>query len=395
MDQNRLTYLFGRHIAGDATTAEINEFNALVQDARYEEPLTSLIDTLLTDIPGDTRLPEDRITVILSNITQASPARSGRRIIMHSWRWAAAVVLLVTACYAGYLLQRANQRSAPLLPLAAQRGSTNKAVLTLGNGDTLLLDDNNNRVINLQNGTIVQRGGQLQHMADDNDAAPVFNTLTTPAGGQYKVILPDSSVVWLNAATTLKYPDRFKDAQRMVALSGEAYFDVHAAANQPFVVQTALQDVVVLGTTFNVNAYANELKVVTTLQSGAVKVCTPGSTSGKVLRPGEQAMNSAQQLVPEISAVTAADAMAWKDGLFIFDNTDIPTVMRILERWYDVRVSYEGAVPAVHFTGQVSRSGSLSDVLNMLTQISNIHFRLIKANNESSQDVIQVLNNNR
>ncbi|ASZ14638.1 DUF4974 domain-containing protein [Chitinophaga pendula] len=391
MDQNRLTYLFGRHIAGDATTAEINEFNALVQDAQYSAQLISLIDTLLYDIPGDKGLPEDRITAVLSNITQVS-ARPGRRVIMHRWRWAAAVALLVVAGYAGYLLLQTGKRSAPSLSLADQRGSINKAVLTLGNGDTLILDDDNNRVINLQSGKLVQRGGQLQHMTGNTTGAPVINTLTTPAGGQYKVILPDSSVVWLNAASSLQYPDHFNGPQRRITLVGEACFEVHAAASQPFIVQTALQDVIVLGTAFNVNAYANEFKVVTTLQSGAVKVCMPGSTSGQILHPGEQAVNTVQQPLPAVSMVTATDAMAWRDGLFVFDNTDIPTVMRVLERWYNVRVSYEGGVPDVHFTGQVARSGSLSDVLQMLTQISHVHFRLIKANNESGQDVIQVLN---
>lgn len=392
MDQQRIRYLFGRYTAGTATPEEIADFQLLVQQDEHEAHFKAIIDELLHTATDEVSMPEERITAMVGHILHP-PVQPVLRSFARRWWWAAAAVPLLIGGSL-YFLQR-GKTPAARIPLADKAAGHNMAVLTLENGDTILLDSKNNRVIQTSNGSIVQQGGQLQHIAMQDDEPPVQQTLRTPAGGEYKVILPDSSIVWLNAASSLQYPSRFTGSNRTVLLTGEAYFEISKDASRPFLVKTALQDVLVLGTSFNINAYDNESKTITTLQDGAIKVCVSSEERGTVLKPGEQAVSSKQSPVPMVSAAVPGDAIAWKNGLLLFDNTDIPAVMRILERWYDVTVIYEGAIPTAHFTGQISRSTSLAHVLHMLTQISDVHFRLSQTDKQGTKDIIQVLNNNR
>ncbi|MBS1915543.1 MAG: FecR domain-containing protein [Bacteroidetes bacterium] len=254
---------------------------------------------------------------------------------------------------------------------------TDKATLTLADGSVIKLDK-------LPNGTIAQQGatkvlqvksGQLSYQSTAKDADVVnFNTIATPRGGQYEIMLSDGSKVWLNAASSLRFPTRFSGKERNVELNGEAYFEIAKNAAMPFHVKTSAMQVEVLGTHFNVNAYNDENATTTTLLEGSVKVSSPKSEV--TLHPGQQAaLNGTNTLVAVKNDVDVDQVVAWKNGMFEFASNDIETIMRQLSRWYDVQTKYEGKKPEGHFSGTIGRNLPLSKVLQILEQ-SDVHFKI-------------------
>nr|WP_295865786.1 FecR family protein [uncultured Chitinophaga sp.] len=388
MDQNRLEYLFSRTTAGQATPEELREFDALMQQPEHEAAIKTAIDRLFHATSGTATMPERAIQATLQHITGKPASSSVVRYLRHSW-WAAAAGLLLLGSGTWLLTQ---PRQEAVAPLADKAPGGNKAVLTLADGSTMALDSSGQQVIGQQQTTIRQSGGQLQYSVQARSAVTAYNTLTTPRGGQFRVILPDGTAVWLNTASALRYPTAFNGADRTVELQGEAYFEVAANAAQPFRVKTATQEIQVLGTSFNINAYTDEAYTVTTLVDGRVKVNTPGKDAGVVLEPGQQAIaahNGGQPLT--VARTFAPDVIAWKNGLFLFDNADLETVMRCLERWYDIEVKYE-AKPDIHYTGQIARSQPLSKVVHMLEQTGQARFRLVRAGQgQQAKDRIIIL----
>lgn len=388
MDQNRLEYLFSRYAAGMATPEEIREFDTLVQQPEHETALNTAIDQLLRTTSGTAVMPEKAIQATLQHITGKPASSSVVRYLRRSW-WAAAAGLLLLGS-STWLLTRPRQEV--VAPLADKAPGGNKAVLTLADGSTVALDSSGQQVIGQQQTTIRQSGGQLQYSVHAPGAVASYNTLTTPRGGQFRVILPDGTTVWLNTASALRYPTAFNGNDRTVELQGEAYFEVAANATQPFRVKTAAQEIHVLGTSFNINAYTNEAYTVTTLVSGRVKVNTPEKDASVVLEPGQQAIAAhagSQQLT--VARTFAPDVIAWKNELFLFDNADLETVMRCLERWYDIEVKYE-AKPDIHYTGQIARNQPLSKVVQMLEQTGQARFRLVRAGQgHQAKDMIIIL----
>jgi ferric-dicitrate binding protein FerR (iron transport regulator) len=245
------------------------------------------------------------------------------------------------------------------------QAGTNKASLTLADGSTIALDS----IGTLQQGatTIHRKPGILQYAAQGKQETVSFNTLSTPRGGQYQVILPDGSKAWLNAASKLKYPTAFIGKERIVELEGQAYFEIAKNAHQPFKVHVNGSDIQVLGTSFDVMAYPDEKTINTTLLEGAVKVAE------KLLQPGQQAVTAGSSI--SIREVNTDDVIAWKNGYFSFRDADLPTVMRQLSRWYDVTISYQGAIPQGTFSGEIGRTLSLEQALQILEQ-TRVHFKI-------------------
>ncbi|WP_212004063.1 FecR family protein [Chitinophaga sp. HK235] len=385
MDQNRLEYLFSRYTAGYATPEELREFDAMVQLPDNETALKENIDRLLYNASGSASMPERAIQSTLQHITGKHAPSSIVRYL-RNW-WAAAAVIVLLGCSL-YLLKSPKTTT---VPLADKAPGTDKAVLTLADGTTIQLDSSGHQVIGQQQTAIRQSGGQLQYTVLHPAASTGYNTLTTPYGGQFRVILPDGTTVWLNTASSLRYPTAFTGTNRTVELQGEAYFEVAANPSLPFRVKTAGQEIQVLGTSFNMNAYTNEDYTITTLVTGRVKATAPGTPEGVVLTPGQQAITAHNDTRIAVSSTNAADAIAWKNGLFLFDNASLETVMRCLERWYDVAVKYE-VTPDIHYTGQISRNQPLSKVIAMLEQTGSARFRLIRAGQgHQTKDMIIIL----
>ena len=233
---------------------------------------------------------------------------------------------------------------------------------------------------NLKNGNLASQTGlklikqdsTLTYKADD-DSKVSYNTITIPNGGQYQLILADGTKVWLNAASSLKFPTAFPGKQRTVELTGEAYFEVAKNKNQPFNVKTPTQTVQVLGTHFNINAYSNEPFVKTTLLEGSVNVSSAGGSL--LLKPGQQALLNNSGLATLKDDVDTDEAIAWRNGLFQFNDVDIKTIMRQVARWYDVDVEFKGQVPAYTFHGKISRNLNASTVLKIF-ELSGINFTI-------------------
>ena len=265
----------------------------------------------------------------------------------------------------------------------------NKAYLTLANGKTIVLNTAANGQIANQAGTSVTKtgSGQLVYTLARKSAAnnpSELNTITTPHGGQWQLLLPDGTKVWLNAASSLTYPVSFAALKnRRVELSGEAYFEVAKDKTHPFIVHTIKQDVEVLGTHFNINAYADEQYTKTTLLEGSVQVAATtasaingaNSLAWQALKPGQQSVLSNGDI--KITAANTEAAIAWKNAMFYFENDNLENIMKRVARWYDVNIIYHNnQVKQELFSGRVSRAQNVSEVLKMLTLTGAAQFKI-------------------
>nr|WP_247679800.1 FecR family protein [Chitinophaga polysaccharea] len=219
--------------------------------------------------------------------------------------------------------------------------------------------------IHLRNGEVVYNNTTSQQQA--------FNVLTTPAGGQYQLVLPDGTKVWLNAASSLRFPAGFDGKERRVELSGEAYFEVAQDTKMPFVVQSGDKQVQVLGTHFNLMAYQEEPSTDVTLLEGVVKVIHRADTA--LLKPGQQAKLADARRIQLVPHADTEKIIAWKNGFFSLNGEGTEVVMRQLARWYNAEIVYAGKVPDLKFEGSIKRSYELADVLAILEE-SGIHFKI-------------------
>lgn len=257
-----------------------------------------------------------------------------------------------------------------------------RGILTLSNGKQIILANISAKDTIAKEGEEVTikmgANGVITYIINpDADASKnnpnAFNTLSTPTGGQYNIVLADGTKVYLNAVSSIKYPTQFNGDKRLVELEGEAYFEVAKNKNKPFIVKSDNQSIEVLGTHFNVHAYANESVVKTTLLEGSVAVSFKNQKS--ILKPGQQSNVSDNFAKIKIREVDTDEAIAWKNGRFKFDNADLKTVMRQLERWYGIKVEYRGDVSDVRFSGGTFMNKNLSEVLKVL-ELSNIKFKV-------------------
>ncbi|MNX97010.1 fec operon regulator FecR [compost metagenome] len=253
-------------------------------------------------------------------------------------------------------------------------------MLILADGSRIDLKDAKSGALANEGNVLIKKSkdGQLIYDLSGTNAAKgseiAYNTIETPRSGTYQVILPDGSSVWLNAASKLKFPTRFTGNERKVEIKGEAYFEVAKNPVKPFRVLSDHQVVEVLGTHFNVNNYADEPFVKTTLLEGSIKVSNKGSS--KIIKPGEQSIIGSGDKI-EVVSVNTEQVVAWKNGLFSFKRADLETVMRQIARWYNVEVAYEGKVPEISFTGKIYRNVNLQEALKSIGYIG-IKYRVEK-----------------
>lgn len=284
--------------------------------------------------------------------------------LRHSRSIAAIGLLLVIG---GYLLlsnlptNKSLFNTAPIAKTYDIGPGSNKAILTLANGQKVALKNENDEKL-------------IYQLLDSANTTVAYNTITTPRGGQYELTLPDGSRVWLNAASSISFPSTFTGKERRVATTGEVYFEV-AKKHLPFIVATANQEVEVLGTHFNINAYPDEGEIKTTLLEGSVRIAAVADHKARLLKPGQQALFRTSG---EFIAIQEADtemAVAWKNGFFKFDKQDIQSVMRQISRWYDIDVVYKGNIPNDEYVGKIKRSTNVSGVLNIL-RLSKLNFKV-------------------
>lgn len=373
MSIERIRQLFEKYDADLTSPMEEKELFSLLDNYREDQ----VVDLLVEDIRRTKAevIQVERWEQVLQKVLEKG--KPARKPVINRRRWlaAAAVVLLIgSGIY--YLLN--GKKGGEQVTTAASKEilpGGNKAVLTLADGSTVELDSMQ-RILPRQGTASIANSsnGQLAYIARGNETAVIYNTLTTPRGGQYQLTLSDGSRVWLNAASSIRFPVAFTGNQREVGITGEVYFEVEKQAGTPFRVAipggTALE---VLGTGFNVNAYKEETGMRTTLLSGAIRVTHNNATI--MLKPGQQALLNKEQEIKVVNGVDTEAVMAWKNGLFNFSNASLQEVMRQLERWYNITVIYEGVIPDRQFNGEIERGLQLSQVLTILRK-SDVNFRI-------------------
>jgi len=370
MSDPELQNLMHRYFNGTATSEEEEALMQWLSDSKNEAAVKAVMDDVWKDRADMPEIyTEEQSRQLLQNILSVKVKHTGRTIW---WSAAAAVLLLVLA--GSWWLRTANKP-----PIAQQSVKDigpggNKATLTLANGAVIVLEDAKNGALSKQGAvTIIKlKSGQLAYnngKTQGNEPA-ALNTLATPRGGQYQVTLPDGTIVWLNSESSITFPTSFTGKNREVALKGEAYFEVAAKVKQPFMVKVNKMEVQVLGTSFNLMAYADEQTVKTTLVEGAVKVAEENKTV--VLKPGQQAQTDNNGEIKVVKADLDA-TIAWKNGLFTFNDATIEDVMRQLGRWYDMEIVYPEGIPQDHFRGEMFRNENMSSVLKILAA-SGVNF---------------------
>ena len=306
------------------------------------------------------------------------------------WKYAAAVLLVLSAGFLGYKHLNLKENESPETAERAERFKNDilpggdKARLILADGSVVDLEEVENGTVSRQGGVkIIKKDGLLTYKIENShnptDKA-AYNTISTPYGGQYRIVLPDGTAVWLNASSSLHYPLAFNGRERVVKLSGEAYFEVARNEKMPFKVLVPSNDpaspmeVKVLGTHFNIMTYGDEKTINTTLVEGSVQISSGGSSS--MLVPGQQAELGRLDDKLRVKYANIDKAIAWKNGIFLFDSENIQDIMRQLSRWYDIEVDYRGTPPSSHFTGMVSRNNNVSKILTMLELTGGVQFTI-------------------
>lgn len=292
------------------------------------------------------------------------------RLLKTGWKWAAAVLLLAAGTYyvwMGGFRKPPAAVSAVVQPADVEPPHSNQAFITLSGGQKIVLNGIDKNSLTEQDGTKIVKtaNGEIAYQAggDPVTGSQVYNTLWNPRGSRIiQIRLSDGSQVWLNAGSSVTYPVRFSGKERRVSVAGEAYFEVAHSRTMPFVVSNGSTDITVLGTRFNVNAYDDEDDIKVTLLEGSVKIDIPGAD--RLLKPGQQARIGSSLQVIDLANIE--EVMAWKNGLFRFENADIYAIMRAVARWYDIKVIYEGNVSADRFQGTISMDTRLSELLEVL-----------------------------
>lgn len=349
--------LYKRYLNNDISQEELEEFLQIMHTPGGERTISSLMDDAWKE---------------MFQTQQSDVIPFYGRVLYRAAIVASVLLLLTVGSYFVF--------NNPVPKQIAEKGyendvapGGNKAVLTLANGAQIVLDSTANGAVTQQGNTKVIKldNGQLAYNSLNKTPSEVlYNTISTPNGGQYQIVLADGSKVWLNAASSLHFPAAFSGKVRKVELTGEGYFEVAENPSMPFIVSVNGMQVEVLGTHFNVNAYQDESSILTTLLEGSVSVRKQASTNPEsniiILKPGEQADLAKDGVLKINHAVNLTEVVAWKDGNFEFDNTPVTEIMRQVSRWYDVEVVYKGLSPTQQLTGLISREVNLSQLINMI-----------------------------
>ncbi len=383
MNRERIVYLYQSYLDNTSAPDELQELESVLNNPEHEEILKEIVDKSYFNISkeqirdmSDSPAREKSFSYIVAQVQNKKPVKLWPRIAV-----AASVLLMLSI--GGYFLVLQKQPSNQIAQNEIHdiAPGSNKAVLTLANGKTIILTGARNGKLAVQgyaaiNKTadekVVYKADQVSPASETATKEVVYNTLTTPRGGQYHLVLADGTNVWLDAASSITYPVAFIGKDRQVNITGQVYFEVAHNAAKPFRVTTKNQTIEVLGTHFNVNAYPDEPNTKTTLFEGSIKLTS--NTGQAILKPGQQAQINHGR-INIVNDANMDEAIAWHKGLFEFHDADIQTVMRQLSRWYNVDVSYEGKITDRHFSGKLYRNVTALTVADILSY-KKIHFRI-------------------
>ena len=377
--KKRISYLLEVYSNRKATREEADELFEWVKKGK-EKPLKKHIEKLVAEYNLNELAPAVEWNKMYERILQEKNRLDAqpklRKMSWVHWAAAAVVILFLGSGYYYFTRQNEPQKAVVLQPKKTHDiapPNTVNAVLTLSNGQKIILDSTNNGIVAMQGTVNVVKlaNGEIAYKGNSENIE--YNTLSNPRGSKViSLVLADGSKVWLNAASTLKYPTAFAGNERKVEVTGEAYFEVAHNAAMPFIVSKGKTDVQVLGTHFNVNAYDDEKSLDVTLLEGSVKVSN--GNENVLISPGQQADIQDSRLTVHNNA-DIEEVMAWKNGLFSYKGAGVETIMRQVSRWYDVDVIFEKPVTE-KFYAQVSRNTNVSKLLKMLEATKAVHFKI-------------------
>lgn len=386
MHKERLLHLLEKHFHKTISPAEHDELSQMMLGMDITVPLEEWMSEKWRSYIPEESLTEEQADQHFRAIVEEAESRENRQLqsragggmLRSYWMRVAAVLLIALTGTTIYFLSSQTKDATGgqvLSGLSRQDVSPggNFATLTLADGSKVILDSVSNGLVTSQGNVRVVKSdnGQIKYEAGKDKGSVFFNTMTTPVGGEYRLVLPDGTTVWLNAASSITYPTAFVGKERNVSVSGEAYFEVAKNASMPFKVKTGEQVIEVLGTHFNVNAYANEHTLNTTLAEGKVKITENGKTV--LLQPGQQVRNDRNGNLSLVHNPDMDEIMAWKDGVFRFNGTDIETIMRQVARWYGVEVVYKDKIGEL-FVAEIPRSVNVSKLLELLELTKQVRF---------------------
>jgi len=368
MDNKSFKQLIGRYLDNVATQEEKRIIDKFL-DSYWHEELN-----WQTDIMGDEHKVRAEILQKIRNKGIVEKSYKKQKTFRILWRVAASFIILAVS---GYFLLQSNSKFDLIKP------GKETAVLTLADGRVIILDETKSGLLASQGKIkIVKKDNQLIFDASgslsDKQSGHKINTISTPRGGQFQVVLPDGSTAWLNAASSIKFPTSFSGKERRVEITGEVHFEVQSKSLSqkvkiPFIVVTEGLEVKVLGTHFNVNTYSDDGIVRTTLIEGSIEVFNPKTGGSQVILPGQQAQLSENGQINVID-VNLNEVIAWKNGNFFFNDTGIEVIMNSVARWYDVDIKYEGDVKELRFVGIVSRKDDIREILNIMAITGVVDF---------------------
>ncbi|NSL87342.1 FecR family protein [Chitinophaga sp. Mgbs1] len=381
MTATEIRTLLEQYKQGTLNAEGLQLLQRVVEEGHFEEEIREdILDSLRNSAPDAGWQREDMEALLQHILAQETPVYP--KIQARSrWRYAAAAV--VALGIAGGVTMLVLRRDTPAtavvqVPRNPLAPGSSKAVLILADNSAISLDSSNSGALATQGGAqIVNSNGALTYKGGDDHTPLTYNTVATPHGGQYQLTLADGSRVWLNAASSIRFPAAFKGSERKVEITGEVYFEIAKNAAMPFLVKVKAAgnkaaDIAVLGTSFNVMAYQDEQSIRTTLVDGAVKLSTPQAQT--LLKPGFQASLTDAGGDFEVSSADIEQTLAWKEGRFRFRNTNIRAIMRQLARWYDIDVVYEGNLSDVDLTGVISRRENADALLKALETTQRVKF---------------------
>ena len=388
--KTRLEFLFKRFYNNSATDTEKSELMSLINQLKDNTELSGLLEQAWQDIQaeqvfsrdeGENMLKHILGTQIVEKTVFAIPEKKPKSW----WRYAAAAAILLFLAGGSWIWITSNKQAGDKIvkqeiPMTHDLPPGHDgAILKVANGEEVILDSaQNGTLTNQGNIQLVKQNGQLIYNGETSSSEVLYNTMTTPKGRKYELILSDGTKVTLDAASSIRYPTVFAGKERRVEITGQAYFEVRHDTAKPFIVQKNEMSVQVYGTEFNVNAYDDEPAMKTTLVKGKVKVSNASTEQGRktqMLDPGQQAIITKTGAIDLDRNADVELAIAWKNGYFQFRETDLKTIMRQVMRWYDVDVVYDNNIIDRYFTADISRNKNLSALLKIL-ELSDIHFNL-------------------
>lgn len=377
--------LWDKYLQGTATPAELEELKQCFSLPQYRTTFDGLMQDAFTD-PNYMESADYNVDDIVNNLMIKLKEESNNQPVvrkMHFKRriWVAASVLII-AIAGAYLWNIDEKKSSPVISKVAAKEDlppgTEGAILTLSDGRRVVLDSLGNGLVAHQNGSdvMLENGKLLYDFKGEGKQLPVYNTMSTPRGRQFQLTLPDGSRVWLNAASSIRFPVAFTGQERKVEIMGEAYIEVKKNAARPFIVNGKDFELQVLGTSFNINSYTDNGTVKATLVEGSIRLSHGTDSIGVQLRPGEQWVYGGQDGTPRIiRSADISQVLAWKEKRFSF-NGNIRSIMNEVARWYDVELKYQGRIPDKELEGGFTREKELQKVLEILEVASGVHFEL-------------------